>query len=62
MSKDEEMLRKLALALVEDVEAFATVFGFVVPANASKIRAVLAGKSPRDWQDFRDPSKSTEVY
>lgn len=62
MNKDDDTLRKLALALVEDVEAFAKIFGFVVPANASKIRAVLAGKASSDWRDFRDPSDSTQVY
>lgn len=56
------MLRRFASALVTDVDMFARVFGFVVPANASKIKAIVAGKSPRDWQDFRDPSKSTEVF
>lgn len=54
--------RKLLAALVEDVEAFAKIFGFVVPANASKVKAILAGKDPREWRDFRDPADSTQVY
>lgn len=59
---ERNLLRRFAYRLLADVDAFARVFGFVVPANASKIKAILAGKSPRDWQDFRDPNKSTEVF
>lgn len=57
-----DQLRATALLLVEDVETFARVFGFVVPATASKVRALLAGRAVHEWRKFRDPNDSTQVY
>lgn len=57
-----EVLRLYAASLVRDVELLAPVFRFVVPASASQVKALLAGKSPHDWRDLRDPDNPNEVY
>lgn len=57
-----EVLRLYAASLIRDVEILAPAFHFVIPASASQVKALLAGKSPHDWRDMRDPDKPNEVY